>query len=327
MITEGDGVAREIAAVARKIAERSGTSDKAMQTFTACLELILSSAWPDVVWRFSGLNTDGSPVEFAFSSADDKLRYTTEVAGPELDTHERLGAAYDLILRLHHPPPPAERVEFWRSIQAGCPLRWGAWLGIRHDGLAERAKLYVEVPGEARNGETAIVRPLVPGSQLVMIGYDPELKAEEHYFRQPQVDEIELDVFLRFFSGSDSGRPLLTAFGELCRMPPRAALRWTNFGYSLARQSPTDEPQLSIFVRSRSFGAITMIRDHMLKCERKRGKCGSAYGDLLGKVEEHQLPDHGTVSLISKQDGEIEMRVGLSGMALAGLCHRLESAS
>lgn len=319
MIVVAEDVAEQVAAVARTIAERSGVGDKALRTFAACLEPIESSVWPEVAWRFSGLNTDGSPVEFAFSSADDHLRYTAEVGGPELDNHARLDAACDLVRRLHHSAPPAERVQYWRSLQAACPLRWGTWLGIRHDGLAERAKLYVEVPAEARRTATANVTPIVPSSQLVMIGYDPVLDVEEHYFRQPQMTGLEIDFLLHFFSASNSGRSLLSAFSELCRMPARAALRWTNLGYSLARRSPQDEPKLSIFVRARCFGLMTRIREHMLKCEQSSSKSASAYRDLVGEAQAEQLPDHGTVSLTSSPDGRIEMRVGLSGVALAQL--------
>lgn len=319
MITVGDSVAERIAAIARSIAEYTESSGKTLQRINTCLEAIESSAWPDVAWRFSGLNMDGSPVEFAFSSFDNKLRYTSEVAGPEVDTHARIDAACRLIARLGYPALLAEQAQYWKSLQFGQPLRWGAWLSLRDDSLAARLKLYIEVPASKRGAATTTFRPWLTSSELLMVGYYPELDASEYYFRQPALDNMELDCLLTLLTMSEPRRSLLAAFSDLCGMPSKSALRWTNFGYSLTYLSAETEPQVTLGIRSRTLPAVGKVRERLLKCEERSGKSRSAYRDLLVGLKDSELPDHGIISLTANQGCNVEMRIGLSGLALTQL--------
>src|SRR5262245_59487706 len=78
----------------RVFAEHSSAlARRAEASLGVLLNGVRSSCWPEVAWQFSQLTGDGFPVEFAFSSADDVLRYTVEVAGPELPNSRRLGCA------------------------------------------------------------------------------------------------------------------------------------------------------------------------------------------------------------------------------------------
>src|SRR6266487_6459796 len=43
-----------------------------------------TSKWREVAWSFSRLTGDGFPIEFTLSSLDATVRYTAEVAGPEV---------------------------------------------------------------------------------------------------------------------------------------------------------------------------------------------------------------------------------------------------
>src|SRR6266436_5898161 len=64
------------------------------------LQWTVSSKWPEVAWSFSRLTGDGFPLEFTLSSLDATVRYTAEVAGPEVAEVERLPCALELIDRL-----------------------------------------------------------------------------------------------------------------------------------------------------------------------------------------------------------------------------------
>lgn len=307
--------------LARKIAGRSQRrrfgADGAVGSVTACVDGLRNSCWPGVAWRFSLLSTDGCPLQFAFSTYDDALRYTAEVAGPELAEVKRLRAGCDLAARLGGGVP-AWRRRAWTSMQSGHHLRWGAWIGVRHDGLSSRVKLYVEVPRESREvGESSSVA-IVPSSRPAMIGYDCESGVEELYFRQPQMDARELSAFLRFIAAAPRRRAVLAAFAELCGLPVRAALRWVNFGYSIV-SVPGAGPEFVMFVRSRSVGNLARIRSHFRSCEDRFGRTHSAYRDFLGDLPDARLPDHEIVSVIGRDADDIELRAGVSAAALAAL--------
>jgi hypothetical protein len=318
-----DAIADQSIEVAERIAERTmGRPDgarAAVRAVETCIEGFRSSVWPDVAWRFSSLSTDGCPLQFAFSTRDDALRYTVEAAGPELSEVSRLGAACELIDRLGGAPVPVQQRRAWEPLQSGHRLRWGAWIGVRHDGVSARLKLYVEVPRAMRDSGRRFASAVVPSGRLMMIGYDCQAQSEEHYFRQPQMDEYELATFLRFVGEAAYRRATLDAFTELCGMPARAALHWTNFGYSVPR-STEGGTEFVMFVRSSSLRDVPKIRRLFLKREKRPGKTCSFYRDWFEDLPKERLPDHEIVSVIGRETDEaVELRVGISAMALARL--------
>lgn len=108
-------------------------------------------------------------------------------------------------------------------------------------------------------------------------------------------------------------------------MPYRAAFRMVNFGYSVT-DSKAEERRFTLFVRGRTLGRMPHVRRQMLKHERLSAKQSSTYRDLLGDVADGELPDQGMISIAAEQ-GQIEMRVSLSGMTLAQLCRKQLNAS
>jgi hypothetical protein len=206
----------------------------------------------------------------------------------------------------------------WSSLQSQRALRWGAWLGVRQDDAGANLKLYVEIPrGAAKPAESALLSVL-PSSQVRTIGYDCARRVEEAYFGQPQMSERELDAFLAFMRSRPERQGVLEAFVELCCLPARAALQWTNFGYSIARRAPGAEVDFALFVRSRSIRDVSRIRRQFLDCDARSAK-RSAYGRLVGTIADDRLPDHEIVTLFARDRGEVAMRVGLSAIALADI--------
>jgi hypothetical protein len=274
-------------AVVRRIAESAGIDPGvALRTFDALTRPIERSVWPEVAWRFSRLTSDGCPVEFVFSTADSALRYTTEAAGPETPEHERIDAACALLERLHDGTPvcPPELIAEWREMQAHKPLRWGCWLGVRHDATGERFKLYIEVP-----------RGTGPA---VMIGYEPASGRLEHYFRKKPMAIGDLTSLC-----PSAPQVLEQAFG----MPIETALRFFSPGYSMAWG------QVAFFLRSGWIGGSQAVRNKLLA--RESDGALHCYRAMLGKQTARELPDHGVVTVAL--DGHL--RAGISGAALASL--------
>lgn len=307
----------EVLAIARTIAAH----DDAVRRVETFIHSFEQSSWPRVTWRFSALSTDGCPLQFDFTTGDDRLRFTSEVAGPEAATHARLVSAVDLIARLGGARPPAEMLERWTSLQSEGALRWGAWLGVRQEGAGANLKLYVEVPADATPPAECALVSVLPSSRARMIGYDCARRAEEIYFGQPQMSERELDTFLAFMRSAPRRQDVLNAFVELCCLPARVALQWTNFGYSIVRNAPGAEVDFALFVRSRSVGNISRIRRQFLDRDARSG-ARSAYGRLVGSVADDRLPDHEIITLFARDRGEVAMRVGLSAIALADIAEQ-----
>lgn len=112
-------------------------SELSERTLLEELRPVIVSSWPEVAWRCGLLTATGYPVELAWASRDAALRWTCEVAGPEIPEVERL----DLAARA------AElEVAPWAAVQRGGRLRYGAWLGVRHLGGVRQAKVYLELP-------------------------------------------------------------------------------------------------------------------------------------------------------------------------------------
>jgi hypothetical protein len=320
MVADNHSIGDKVTIIAQMIAARSGGTIGAARTFKTCIDGIERSAWNEVAWRFSRLTVDGSPVEFAFSSKDSAFRYTIEVAGPEVPEHRRLDAACALMARLGHAPPPPELVRAWRSLQAGFRLRWGAWLGVRYDAAGERVKIYVETPrGALPPTAPFAIRPPLQRSRLLMIGYEPSLGRVEHYFCKKAMDQPEFEFLIRFIEPSERRQTLLAAFAELCGMPVESALRWFVPGYSLAYRSDDDTPHLALFVRATSVGGASVARRQLLAREFRSGKSASVYRNLVGQLANRDLPDHGVITLGMAPGCELDMLVGISGVALADL--------
>jgi hypothetical protein len=273
----------------RFIAARAGVDPaRAEEIFHICTEPLSRSAWPDVAWRFSRLTADGSPVEFAFSTASEGLRYTVEVAGPEIPERDRIDAACLSLARLGYQCPPDALIQEWKRTQASGPLRWGCWLGVRQRGAHVEAKLYVEAPRGAGP-------PF-----LVMTGYEAGTGRIESYFRKKLMGVGEVQ----------SLKPeAAAALERLWGMPIETALGFFTHGYSVSGD------EVAFFLRTGWMGGPAAVRRRFL--ERGPGGDVGIYSALTGGIADDQLPDHGVVTLGFGPRREEEMRLGLSALALA----------
>ncbi|MFF1819601.1 hypothetical protein ACFVWG_20035 [Kribbella sp. NPDC058245] len=122
---------------------RTTDADAAEDAVLEALRPLASSTWPEIAWRYGVLTATGYPVELAWTSRDLALRWTSEVAGPEVPEVDRLGIAEELALKLAGVRLDLAR---WSELQSGRPLRWGAWLGLRQLDNVQRAKVYLELP-------------------------------------------------------------------------------------------------------------------------------------------------------------------------------------
>jgi hypothetical protein len=319
MVAGNGSIGQRVRAVAETIAARSGNPAEAIRSFTVCIDPFERSPWADVAWRFSRLMAGGSPIEFVFSTKDAALRYTVEVAGPELSEHARVDAACDLLSRLGHTLPASELVREWRNLQAGFALKWGAWLGVRYGPTGESVKIYIEAPrGMRASTVPKAARPPLPGSRLHMIGYEPTFGRKEFYFSRVLTDRCELETLLQFVEGSDQRQALLAAFTDICGMPVDSLLRWVTLGYSIASQGETESLALALFVRTKAVvGGAPALRRKLLKWQVQSGPWNGPYRDLVGPIPDQDLPDHGILTLGPGTHSGLDLRVGIGAVSLA----------
>jgi hypothetical protein len=131
-------------------ATRTADADAAEEALMEVLRPVVDSVWPEVAWRSSLLMAAGYPVELAWASRDVALRWTCEVAGPEVAEAARLVLAQQAAAGVAGARLDLDR---WSQLQNGQRLHWGAWLGLRQFDGSRRAKVYLELPsGEVARG-------------------------------------------------------------------------------------------------------------------------------------------------------------------------------
>ena len=131
-------------------ATRTADADAAEEALLEVLRPVVDSVWPEVAWRSGVLTATGYPAELAWASRDVALRWTCEVAGPEVPEAARLMMAQQAAAGVAGSRLDLDR---WSQLQNGQRLRWGAWLGLRQLEGSRRAKVYLELPsGEVARG-------------------------------------------------------------------------------------------------------------------------------------------------------------------------------
>lgn len=170
----------------------------------AALQVLLQDLYqePDeaIAWQTSALTGDGFPLEFAVTSGDTELRYTTEITTPLEAPTQRLALAQQRLQQLTQADIPDAFLGPLHQMQQGAQLRYGTWVGGRHGLTGDSYKLYVEVPASPLATfrrqllDLQIPYPMLPDRPLLlrMLGYNLTSRRLEAYFRVPQLESYHL---------------------------------------------------------------------------------------------------------------------------------------
>jgi hypothetical protein len=207
------------------------------------LERILAgvsrSRWPEVAWSFSRLTACGFPLELSFAP-DDAIRYTAEVAGAELDDHERLHVALELGRALGGHEPAAAPLQTIEALQRGGALRFGSWLGARHSPTRRAYKLYAEIPRNLDPPARAALERLFPWGLDGMLeprgaGLELDTSAYEVYFRcAGSIESWQVERLLWRLDLAETLPALRDLIEGACERPFERAARGRNLGVSVA---------------------------------------------------------------------------------------------
>jgi hypothetical protein len=299
--------------------------DAAAGRATAALHLLLDErlASADLAaWTSSHLTGDGFPVEFAFTTADDRLRYTVEPGSAADTPQERLEKALALVNRLSGATVPQGMVAAWRQAQRGADLRYGAWVAGRHGLTGDEYKLYVEMPGVEGDVPLAADGPaLYPRPQLGdrtasarMVAFSPQSGQHEIYYRVPSMLPGHVLRVLTAAGLEAHKEELLSTLGEAYGYPwdERLPGESVGFSYSLDRQA---QPQaVTLFFFGRVFwGGDARIREKFGCWSTALGWDDSRYQYItLPLADQHAWTTrHGILGFTLARDGRQHLSIGV----------------
>jgi hypothetical protein len=277
---------------------------QARPAIDAILAPLRRSEWPDVAWQFSRLTASGNPVEFSFSTADPALRYTAEIAGPEVDAASRLARCTALVAELSSgqgiPDTVAADIA---ALQAAGEPQWGAWIGGRHDGMRSRFKLYADVPCGVDTaafltrylGYPHLLRHR--GSRLEGVGHEVQTGLTELYFRLDSLDVADTGVLLAASGLGERQRDLLALMEAIYRRRMRPHLPSHPFGVSIATAPGHGLVAVSVFAYTIDvFGDDAAARHAMLALAPQLNWNADAYRALSAPLADvHRAPTHHSV--------------------------------
>jgi hypothetical protein len=293
---------------------------RAGESLRLLLQGVYNSAWPEVAWRFSQLTGDGFPLEFTFSSQDDEIRYTCEVAGPEMAASDRLPCARNRLADCGAATDEGQ-FAFLSNLQAMGPLSFGTWVGGRHGPRGDSYKFYVECPApyspeaDRRIAELAGTRDLLSSraTDLRIVGYEPTRSRMEFYFKTAGLEPWEVTLLLRRF-GFEGHADLFDLLGTAWGKPVRDRLPSDSGGFSFAVDPDHGPVAFSLHCYARSvFGGDARIRRRVLELAQQMGWDFSAYAavsePLTNRDEVSTL--HGIVSFTVAAGRQPVLQIGL----------------
>jgi hypothetical protein len=290
----------------RPVAPRA--TRRAGKALGATLAATRHSRWPEVAWKASRLTNTGYPVEMSWSSRDSSVRWTAEAAGPDTPESDRLSAALDVLggLGVNTDVPD------WLVPQPGRQLRFGAWIGGRHDGERDRYKLYVDMADTELPVE--LLRPSVlhaiPSRTVWrMAGVDAGAGTVELYGRlqKPEIWEIER---LLIRCGMDASAVISLAT-QLTGQPCDDYLLPGTAGLSLAM---LDGRLIAagFFVQAGPlFGSDAAVSRKLRELAGRYGWDMAIYEAVLGNGGGEGAGRHGMIGFGVAADGRPWMQVGL----------------
>ncbi|MEH6517817.1 MAG: hypothetical protein V7742_14120 [Halioglobus sp.] len=271
---------------------------------------------PSSLWSL--LTPSGYPVEVAFGSPADELRFTTEVGGAGVAPSDRLALA---VQRLGHVATPISSGDaaWCAAIQSGALVRWGAWVSLCVGPRGVRRKLYAEVP--AAGHESAIDRVeasthfidqlIDQGARLIMVGL-PEGESWEYYFGLRGLRYSDLPRLLDPVGVPGDGARIVKALETLCGRYLNQSRPNRQSGLSCRKQRD-GSLQLTLFCQASDlFLSDAETRRALLRAAPYLGVDLRSYAAFTETLAQDADNTHCMVALTPLPGGRIDLRIGVS---------------
>lgn len=289
----------------------------AEQILKTLLERCINCRATDGTWSSSTLTPTGFPVEISWSSTARELRYTVESGGPGIAPQKRLAHAAGLLARLKHPVD-RQGLRVLGQFQENGPLRYGAWVGIRHRGAATSFKLYSEVSSNRQFPQVYL--PIVEGGitsrldalcRLDLVGLETGTGQLEYYYKTAGLSPRDLKEVMRSLGLESRADALLHAIEVLHGRPAYKRLPGNRHGFSY-RLTASGKPIFTFFLFAADlFSCDAEIRRRLLALGREKNWDTGFYESITAPLKHlgHRIT-HGLFAITPGESGEPAFSVG-----------------
>ncbi|OPY57905.1 MAG: hypothetical protein A4E55_01284 [Pelotomaculum sp. PtaU1.Bin035] len=305
-----------------RILSLAGESGVALRAGAECILKTLlagriNGRAPDRAWSSSTLTTTGFPVEIGWSSTAGELRYTVEPGGPDTAPQRRLALAAELLARLKHPVDQ-QALQALGHFQENGPLRYGAWVGVRHRGAATSFKLYSEVSSSRRflenylpPGGEGITRWPLTSCRLDLVGLETGTGRLEFYYKTAGLSPRGLKEVMRPLGLESQTDVLIHAIEALHGRPAYKRLPGNRQGFSYCLPASGKPLFTFCLFAADLFSSDAEIRRRLLALGREKHWDTGFYDSITAPLEHSgHRTTHGMFGITQGESGEPACNVG-----------------
>lgn len=271
--------------------------------------------------RGGHLMSEGYPVELTFTSASPTtVRWTADVVPPACPPSARLRQALSRLTANGVQVPASRVLTFLAGEQQGHEVRFGAWVGGRHDASGDRYKLYVDVPRNRPDRVGKGLRRLLgrslrrlDGTPLRFVGLDLRDGTVEMYHRIGPSDRQDIEAVLAAEGLAHRTGDLLDALAAATRWPVVDRLPVTNLGASVA-VGPRGDTTVALFAHTVSvLGRDLGCRERLLRLVADRGLDLGRYAEVSAALADAPPArrHHSMLTLAVADGGPVHLGIGL----------------
>ncbi|MEL6681850.1 MAG: hypothetical protein AAFQ09_04305 [Pseudomonadota bacterium] len=230
---------------------RQGRAGESIERILHDIGVMHPGGWAD--WAPSTLSDTGAPVTLTFRRGDDALEIMTEVADPSSDPTNRVNLVCKIMQDLGAELPSAALRDVISAAQGDVQLRYGARLGLRHDGSKCDVILYAELPAAASDllslMTSAPFKPTLDEigetAKTTMLAYNASTREVTIYWVVEGADRTILPTLAA--PAAVSHDALSRAIDEMQSAPSGPELPTRKLGFSYTDKPGEKTPQLSLY--------------------------------------------------------------------------------
>ncbi|WP_108385438.1 hypothetical protein [Yoonia sediminilitoris] len=295
---------------------RQGKSGEAIERILHDIGVMHPDGWAD--WRPSVLTSTGSPVEMLFSTAQPDLQLMTEVADPASDPNGRVDEVCRIMDGYGAKLPPASLRDVISAAQGAGPLKFGAWLGLRHGKGKTHCDIIAEVPAEADDLSTlfsahdlsSVLEAFGPKVRPKTIVFDGTTGATSILFELADATRHCLPVLAD--AAQVSPLILSNAIDGLTGANPGGPLPFNRLGFRFTDHGNGQLKVLKLhFSATDALGSDDEIVRRITACG---GNAFNGYGALIESLPHvpARFKHHGCVGLIARQNAAPVLCAGVA---------------
>jgi hypothetical protein len=272
--------------------------------------------WAD--WQPSTLTDTGAPVEMTFRSNQPGLELTTEVGNPAADPANRVSNVCKIMSDLGANLPTRALRDVISAAQGDAKLRYGARLGLHHDGKRCHTMLYAELPAAAADLSslmspapfTPVLEELGDRARTTMLGFNGTTKQVTVYW---VADGVDRSILPKLTASTNVGPDALgRAIDSLTETANQIALPTRKLGFSYTVPGAQTPQELTLH-----FSAKHMFGNDSTAEKRARafgGNTMSAYANLMDI--QYDAPAghmrHGLIAMKARQNAGPILSIGVA---------------